>query len=123
MVLENASIAESQLQAVSALEKLIGQKGLPGHLQGFLLSCKVDGLSPVTLRYYRQKLGNFVTFCEAMGEEHPWRIRAALIRPFLLRLQETNNPVHMTRRYASTVDSEAAVKARSQFSPVDRVRL
>ncbi len=42
------------------LEHMIALGDLNGHLRALLLSCKVDELSPGTLKDYEQKIGAFL---------------------------------------------------------------
>ena len=67
MVLDKMIAVKSQLQDIAELERMIASADLVGTLQAFLLCCKVDGLSPATIRDYNQKIGAFVNFCIALN--------------------------------------------------------
>lgn len=62
--------------------------GLFAQLQAFLLSCKVDGLSPKTLEDYEQKIGAFVRHCSEHKVKQPEDVTVNHIRLFQLTLQE-----------------------------------
>lgn len=61
---------------------------LGGQLEVFLLTCKVNGLSPRTLADYQEKIRRFVAFCQAQGINEPEQVTPHCIRLFLLFLQE-----------------------------------
>lgn len=72
----------NQLPTITADTTLSGQLGI------FLLTCKVNGLSPRTLADYQDKIGRFVAFCKAQGVNEPGQVTPHCIRLFLLFLQE-----------------------------------
>lgn len=72
----------NQLPTTTADTTLGGQLGI------FLLTCKVNGLSPRTVADYQDKIGRFVAFCKAQGVNEPGQITPHHIRLFLLFLQE-----------------------------------
>jgi integrase/recombinase XerC len=78
---------------------MIRRGDLTAYLQTFLLSCKVDGLSPASLRDYNQKIGLFVSFCIGVGINKPKQLDAAGIRMFLAKLQETNSQISVGDYY------------------------
>ena len=61
---------------------------LLGQLRLFLLSCKVNELSPRTIEDYGDKVGRFVTFCTSQGVKEPDQVTPHHIRVFLLVLRE-----------------------------------
>lgn len=83
---------KTQIQSLSGLDHLIAQNDLNGQLNAFLLSCKVDELSPATLSYYRYTIGACVKFCYSLQLTDAQHITAHHIRLFLLKLQERNKP-------------------------------
>lgn len=80
----------AQTQPMPALDQLIHPKDIYGLFKAFLLSCKVDELSPATIRDYNQKIGAFTRFCQQYGIGGPGDITANVVRAFLLKVQETN---------------------------------
>jgi len=65
---------------------------LYGQLKIFLLTCKVNELSPRTIADYEQKAGAFVAFCYSQGAKEPQDITPNHIRVFLLVLRERLKP-------------------------------
>ncbi len=62
-------------------------------VEAFLLDRRIRGLAPGTLRFYRQKLALFQTFCNEHGSEVVSRLTPTLIRQYLLWLSDTgHNP-------------------------------
>ena len=58
---------------------------------GFLLSCKVEGKSPQTVDYYKEKLGNFLWYAEEYGLPQVAKdITTQHIREFLAWLRDTD---------------------------------
>ena len=82
--------------SIGNLAELIKGKSLKNYLQLFLLSCKVTGLSPRSLDFYRDKINRFIRF---VGEVNIEEIEASHIRLFLLKLQETNCPMSIHDYY------------------------
>lgn len=76
----------------TALRLLTTENNLAGQQQAFLLSCKVDGLSPATISYYNYQIGRCVSFFYTLNCTDAQYITAQHIRLFLLKLQETNCP-------------------------------
>ena len=109
MLLDHLTTQKSQIGVVSGLDHLTTS------FNAFLLSCRVDGLSPATLQNYKYQLGKFVRFCnslvrtsgaiappdaqEKVGVATP--IEAHQIRLFLLNLRETNCPTSVGDYYKS----------------------
>jgi integrase/recombinase XerC len=81
------------------LEHMIRRGDLTAYLQAFLLTCKVDGLSPATLSDYRQKMGAFVAFCKGLGVKDPKRLTDSDVRAYLAELRETVSPVTVSDYY------------------------
>ena len=65
---------------------------LHGQLKIFLLSCKVNELSPRTIDDYAQKIGAFIAFCYSQGAKEPDQVTPNHIRVFLLVLRERIQP-------------------------------
>lgn len=65
---------------------------LGGQLRIFLLSCKVNELSPRTIEDYAQKVGAFVSFCISQGVKEPGDVTPNHVRIFLLVLRERIKP-------------------------------
>ncbi|HEY55129.1 MAG TPA: tyrosine-type recombinase/integrase [Dehalococcoidia bacterium] len=99
MVLDQLIQGKAQIGRVSGLDQLIRRGNLTAHLQAFLLSCRVDGLSPASLRDYRQKIGAFVIFCAGHNIDKPKRLTVSGIRTFLAKTRETNSPVSVADYY------------------------
>ena len=61
---------------------------LLGQLKIFLVSCRVNELSPRTIDDYSQKVGAFVAFCSSQGAKEPQDVTPNHVRVFLLVLRE-----------------------------------
>jgi integrase/recombinase XerC len=101
MVLHHLTGDKNQIRGLSGLHHLTGRNSLVRHLQGFLLSCRVDGLSPRTLDDYEYKIGAFVVFCSGLGVDDPRRVTASEVRQFLLKLQDKGAPASVAGYYKS----------------------
>ena len=101
MVLHYLTGDGTQIRGLSGLHHLTGHNNLIRHLQGFLLSSRVDGLSPRTLTDYEYKIGAFVVFCSGLGLTDPGQVAASEVRQFLLKLQEKNAPASVSGYYKS----------------------
>jgi integrase/recombinase XerC len=84
---------------VPGLEHMIRRGDLTAYLQAFLLTCKVDGLSPATLSDYKQKIGAFVAFCSSLDIKEPKSLTASDVRAFLAKQRETVSPVSVSDYY------------------------
>jgi integrase/recombinase XerC/integrase/recombinase XerD len=73
---------------------------LEGQLKVFLLSCRVDELSPNTLYDYNQKIGAFARYCNTVK---PRDITANHVRLFLVSLQARCTP-HSVKDYYGCVN-------------------
>lgn len=73
------------------IERLSGAKDLKGYLKTFLLTCKVNELSPHTIFGYNYKIGAFISFCHSLGVTDPAKTTVDDVRQFILRLQEHHN--------------------------------
>lgn len=82
---------DTQTQGVPDLYHLTDKNNMAGELNIFLLSCKVEGLSPATLKNYRYLIGSFVQFCQQNDVLTSKDVSPQHIRLFMLQLQETNN--------------------------------
>jgi len=76
----------NQLHIITADTTLLGQ------LRIFLLSCKVNELSPRTIEDYSQKVGAFLAFCASQGVKEPDQVTPNHVRVFLLVLRERLKP-------------------------------
>lgn len=94
MTVEHMNHQTSQIGSLSALEHMIALGDLNGQLKAFLLSCKVDDLSPATLKDYEQKIGAFVSFCSKISGTRvpPSEVTVNHVRMFLLKLQDRCKP-------------------------------
>jgi len=81
---------------------MIALGDLEGQLKAFLLSCRVDELSPHTIADYSQKIGAFVRHCRELEITQPQAVTAHHIRMFLLKLQQSCN-AHSLRDYYGVV--------------------
>jgi len=81
------------------IERLAGAKDLRGYLKAFLLTCKVNELSPHTIECYDYKIGAFISFCHSLGVNDPAQVTVDDVRQFILHLQENNNSVSVSDYY------------------------
>ena len=95
MLLDQRTIDKTQIGLLSGVD----QRTLEGQLKLFLLSCKVEELSPFTIRNYDQKLGVFARFCLTIGIINAQQITTHHIRSFLLKLQDTCQRVSIYNNY------------------------
>jgi integrase/recombinase XerC/integrase/recombinase XerD len=97
---------------------------LLGQLRIFLLSCKVNELSPRTIDDYSQKVGAFVLFCQSQGAKEPQEVTPNHVRVFLLVLRERIQPssVHdyygCVNRFCNWLVSEGIL----EHSPMERMK-
>lgn len=93
---------KSQIGSLSELEHMIALGDLEGQLKAFLLSCRVDELSPHTIADYSQKIGAFVQHCTQLNAGapplQPSQVTVTHIRLFLLSLQQRCSP-HSVKDY------------------------
>ena len=88
-----------QARGTPELRQLIRRKDFTGYLFLFLLSCKAQGLSPATINGYRKFIGLFIQRLGEMGIALPGEVVADHIRLFLLKQQETCNPISVCTYY------------------------
>ena len=74
---------------------------LENHLKLFILTCRVNNLSPRTVNDYAQKIGAFVSFLEQEGITAPAEITATYVRLFLLGTQQSCKPVSVHDYYGT----------------------
>lgn len=86
-------------QPISGLDLLTTSDSLISQLKSFLLSCRVEGLSPTTLKNYGYHLRSFATFCLEVNQTDVKHITSQHIRLFLIKLQEHNNAVSVGNYY------------------------
>jgi len=88
----NTTKAHVWLDTLSAhlnnVDIITGDTSLEGQLRVFLLTCKVNDLSPRTIDDYSQKVGAFVMFCRSQGIKDPHEVTPNHVRVFLLLLQD-----------------------------------
>ena len=124
MTLDYMNHQQMQIGSLSALEHMIALGDLNGQLKAFLLSCKVDELSPVTIRDYEQKIGSFVSFCSGIGADAPSEVTVNHVRMFLLKLQERCKPhsIHdyygCVKRFFNWMVTEGAL----EHNPMSNIR-
>jgi site-specific recombinase XerC len=117
MVLEHMNQHNSQIENLSALEHMIASGDINGYLKAFLLSCKVDELSPVTIKDYEQKISAFIRYSATLGVTKPTNITIHSVRLFLLDLQQRCSPhsVHdyygCIKRFLNWLVSEGVLEA------------
>jgi integrase/recombinase XerC len=92
----------AQAGRMPGLDSMIRRGDLTAYLQAFLLTGKVDGLSPATLSDYGQKIGAFVAFCRGLGIEDPKSLTASDVRMFLGKLRESVSPITVGDYYRCT---------------------
>jgi len=92
MSLYHLTASGSHEGTLANLYHLTSQKTLEGQLAAFLLTCKVGGLQPSTIAYYRYQIGRFVNFCRELEIEEPSGLSAAAVRLFINHLQQSNGP-------------------------------
>lgn len=94
MALEHLNITnprvcpDTKLGHLNTLDIITSDTTLQGQLRIFLLSCKVNELSPRTIDDYSQKVGAFVLFCQSQGVKEPQGVTPNHVRVFLLVLRE-----------------------------------
>lgn len=88
-MLEHLNVSGPQAWLTRNLEHMNASNALRATLETFLISCKVDELSPRTLDDYQVKVGRFVTWLTTNHIYEPNDITTHHIRLFLLSLQET----------------------------------
>jgi len=94
MDLEHLNIEKSQswpdtkLGHLNQFDIITSDTTLHGQLKIFLLSCKVNELSPRSIDDYAQKVGAFVMFCKSQGIKEPQEVTPNHVRVFLLLLRE-----------------------------------
>ena len=105
MVLEylNTSISHmwpnTELGHLNKLDIITSDTTLSGQIRIFLLTCKVNDLSPRTIDDYAQKVGAFVMFCWAQGIKEPKEVTPNHVRVFLLLLRDRIKAVSVRDYY------------------------
>jgi site-specific recombinase XerD len=80
-------------------------------INGFLLNAKVEGKSPQTVSYYREKLRNFLWYAEAYGlPQAIGEITTQHIREFLAWLRDTEHRWNSTNPAANKPLSPATIR-------------
>ena len=89
---------------------------LKKQVDGFLIACQVDGLSPATIKNYRYHLSRFTEYCLKNNLTDTSAIQVRDIRGFILLLKETNNPTSISdyrktiKRYFNWLIEEGLLK-------------
>ena len=107
----------------AAIQRITRRRDLPGYLQSFLLTTKVNGLAPKTIQGYEYMIGKFVSFCLELGLTDPTEVTADDVRLFILNLQETNNPqsVHDYYRTVKRFFNWLIEEGVLQTSPMEKI--
>ena len=95
-------VSYPQAQATLALDQLIARADLRGYFSAFLITCKVEGLTPASIRAYRGLAGQLVKYLTRNGISDPKQITATHIRLFILEKQKTCQPVSIHSYYRHT---------------------
>jgi len=130
MDIEHLNITKSQLWPNTELGHLnkfdiiTTDTTLGGQLKIFLLSCKVNDLTPKTIDDYGQKIGAFVLFYKAQGIKEPGEVTANHIRVFLLLLHDRIKPssVHDYYGCINRFFNWLVVEGILEQSPIARMR-
>lgn len=100
-MLDHLTANKSYEQAVAGLDLLTAPESLEAQLQAFLLSCRVDELSPTTIQNYRYQIGSFLRFHHQLNLTPGGEVTVHHIRLFLLKLQDKNSPISVRDYYKS----------------------
>lgn len=73
-------------------ERFVKENNIAGQYAQFMLANEVNNLAESTMRYYEQKVGEFIKFCINLDINDVTHIMPSHVRLFMLKLQETNNP-------------------------------
>jgi len=128
MLLDHLNATKKQIGFLSGLDHLIARGDLGGQLKAFLLSCRVDELSPRTLGDYEQKIGRFVYFAFSLKVTQPNKVTANHVRMFLLKCQETCIPYSVrdyygcVKRFFNWMISEGVLKS-NPMAPIRRPKV
>lgn len=87
------TLAQKQLSALQDIESIFG---------AFLISCRVEGLSPFTVMAYKNLAGELIKFLSRGGITDPKMITPTHIRLFILEKQKTCQPVSIHSYYRHT---------------------
>jgi integrase/recombinase XerD len=82
-------VTTNQTQRISWIAA--AEDDLVKQVEAFLLDRRIRGLAPGTLRFYRQKLVLFQTYCHQHGVGMVSKLSPTLIRQYLLWLSETGH--------------------------------
>ena len=125
-MLEHSLTTSSQLQAIAGLEHSPEYGNLGNYLKVFLLSCRVEGKSPLTLQHYRQRVSAYIIF--AKGAKLPKNVRditAQDIRLFLgsLQLRELEpSTIYAHYRALKTFFNWLVNEGFADSNPLDRIK-
>lgn len=90
---------KTQAQSRTALEHLTSPNNLSDQLSVFLLCCKVDELSPITINGYEGNIGRFIRFLSSIGVETAESVTATHVRMYLLESQKRCVPASVHDYY------------------------
>lgn len=113
-----------QIGDISSLYLLTASTSLENQAKVFLIACRVNGLSPNTLKGYAYILNRFLSFCLELKVHDVKKFTKNHARLFILRLQETNQPVSVgdyyrcIHRFFNWLVEEGVLKE----NPVSRAR-
>ena len=96
MVLYPLIAQNSQIGDVSSLYLLTSSTSLENQAKMFLIVCRVNGLSPNSVKDYAYKLNRFISFCLELKVHGVNKFTVNHARLFILRLQETNQAVSVS---------------------------
>ena len=105
-------------------DTLITTGDLISQVRFFLISCKVDSLSPKTIKGYTQILHSFLMFCRERDIGKAQDITTDDIRSYILTLQERMKPVSVAdyyrtvKRFLNWLLAEKVLKE----NPMSRIR-
>lgn len=124
MVLYPLTAKFLQIGDVSSLYLLTASTSLENQAKVFLIACRVNGLSPNTLKGYAYMLNRFLSFCLELKVKDVRKFTVNHARLFILRLQETNQAVSVgdyfrcIHRFFNWLVEEGVLKE----NPVSRAR-
>jgi site-specific recombinase XerC len=101
-VLNRLTDSKSQLWLNTTLDTLTKKDNLDAQLKLFLISCRVNNLSPHSIRDYAQKIEPCIVFCRGYDITNPRQITVDIIRLYILSLQQRMKPVSVSDYYRVT---------------------
>ena len=113
-----------QTQRINQIIPIESNELIINWADGFLLDCKVRGLSKGTLRFYKQKLQLFFQYCELQQIVSVYSITANMIRGFLDWLSTNHNPGGCHAAYRTLKAFLRWYRNENELisSPIDRIK-